>query len=101
MEVTSSSKFSLQLYELIRSRTDESTAKKAVEAVEGIVEQKAEQKLTGVASKQDIFTLKNDFKGDIAELKSDLLKEMSANNRWLVGIIFVVALMVIGLYFKH
>jgi hypothetical protein len=55
MEAVNSTKFSLELYELIRSRTDELTARKAVEAVESLVEQKTEQKLTGIAIKQDIL----------------------------------------------
>jgi hypothetical protein len=108
MEAASNINFSLQLYELIRSRTDEATAKNAVEAVEGIVEKKAEQKLSGVATKQDIYALKEgismlkeELKGNIAALKIDILKEISANNRWLVGIIFALAVMIIGLYFKH
>jgi hypothetical protein len=100
MEAASNINFSLQLYELIRSRTDEATAKNAVEAVEGIV--------SGVATKQDIYALKEgismlkeELKGNIAALKIDILKEISANNRWLVGIIFALAVMIIGLYFKH
>ena len=91
-----------------------------------MIEQKTEYKLTGVATKQDIYELKQDLsefkmaskqdiyelKQDLSELKQDinedmsalkivLLKEMSANNRWLIGIIFALAVMIIGLYFKH
>jgi len=61
METISNTKFSLQLYELIRSRTDEETAKKVVETVEGIVEQKTGEKLNGIATKQDIYMLKEDI----------------------------------------
>jgi len=70
MEAVNSTKFSLQLYELIHSRTDESTAKKAVEAVKGMLD----SKVGGVATN---------------ETKSDIIK-------WLFGFcsIFIV---IIGL----
>lgn len=105
MEAVNSTKFSLQLYELIRSRTDESTAKKAVEAVEGLVEQKTEQKLTGIAMKQDIYLLKE----DLYSLKEDLVRvetkvatkdDIISLQRWLLGTVIVLVVMVLGLYFK-
>ena len=105
MDAINTTKFSLQLYELIRSRTDEDTAKKAVEAVEGIVEQKSEQKLSGVATKQDIYLLKE----DIGRIKEDIVRvetkvatkdDIISLQRWLLGTMIVLVVMVLGLYFK-
>jgi len=98
MEAVNSTKFSLQLYELIRSRTDESTAKKAVEAVEGLVEQKTEQKLTGIAMKQDIYSLKEDLVR--VETKVATKDDIISLQRWLLGTVIVLVVMVLGLYFK-
>ncbi len=96
MEVISNTKFSLQLYELIRSRTDEETAKKVVETVEGIVEQKTGEKLNGLTTKQDIYMLKE----DIVRIETKIAtKDANINlQRWLLGTVIVLVVMVLGLY---
>ena len=85
MEAVNSTKFSLQLYELIRSRTDESTAKKAVEAVKGLLY----SKVGGVATNENLNLKVSGLETKIAETKSDIIK-------WLFGFcsIFIV---IIGL----
>ena len=82
MEASTNSTFSLQLYELVRSRTDEATAKKVVEAVEGIIETKT----------KDLVT-EQTLKAGLAEMKTDMIK-------WFFAFFAALALMVLGLYFK-
>jgi hypothetical protein len=70
------SKFSVQLYELIRSRADADTAAKAVQAVEGIIESKTTQ----LATKEDLLAT-----------KAEIIK-------WVLAVFITLVTMILGLY---
>lgn len=78
MDTSTNSSFAVQLYELIRTKTDEKTAKEAVSAVEGIIDVRVKQLPT---------------KEDLSKAKEDLIK-------WFVGLFVTLALMIIGLYIR-
>lgn len=83
MDAVTNTGFSLSLYELVRTRTDEKTAKEAVQVIEGLIE----SKLSHTASKEDILRLEN----KIAESKNDMIK-------WFFAFFITLTLMILGLY---
>ena len=89
MDTSVNSSFALQLYELIRTKADEKTAKEAVTAVEGIIDVRTKH----LPTKEDLFKIKDELKEDNRKTREDLIK-------WFVGMFITLALMIIGLYIK-
>ena len=67
-----------------------------VSELEKTIDNKFQEKENGLASKQDIHALKEDMTKlelKIVEAKTDMIK-------WYVALFVLLALMIIGLYFK-
>src|ERR1035437_21629 len=104
MEVLSATKFYLQLYELVRAHADEITAKKTVEIVEGMIEQRLDQKLRGIATENEmnILALKRRQDQDLFELKNNNLNRIIRRQKEiLIGLFIVLAFLILRLYFIH
>jgi hypothetical protein len=97
MDKLVTTKFYLQLYELIRSSADAPTAKKTVETVEGMIEQGLAQKVRENTKENDmaIRALKQKHELDLVELKNKFLR------RILIGLFIALELLILGLYFVH
>jgi hypothetical protein len=85
-----------QLYDILSQKFGKQEVQSIVQFIETRIESKVEEQTKGLATKEDIALVK----GDIANVKADLLKEMSTNTRWMIGILFALAVMIIGLYFR-
>ncbi len=79
----------IQLYEILASKLGREEAKVLVEFVESKAEKKVDEKTTIFSTKEDIAKLET----KIAESKVEIM-------RWMFGIFTVLALMIVGLYFK-
>lgn len=80
-------------YEFIK---DKAKAQEFVSKLEQTIDNKFQEKESGLASKQDIHALKEDMiklELKIAEAKTDMIK-------WYVALFVLLAIMIIGLYFK-
>ena len=102
MEVLSPTKYYLQLYELVLAHADDITAKKTVEIVEGMIEQRLDQKLRGIAAENEmnILALKRKQELDLIELKNNNLNRIiRRNQKILFGLFIVLELLILGLYF--
>jgi hypothetical protein len=80
-------------YEFIK---DKAKAQEFISKLEQTIDSKFHEKENGLASKQDIHALKEDMTKlelKIAEAKTDMIK-------WYVVLFVLLALMIIGLYFK-
>lgn len=97
MDKLVTTKFYLQLYELIRSGADAPTAKKTVEIVEGMIAQGLAQKGRESTNENDksILALKQKHELDLLELKNKFLM------RILIGLFIALELLILGLYFVH
>ena len=78
-----------QLYGLLSDKLDKETAKNLTSYIEAKVEKEVSDKVSHLASKEDIINLQV----EIAHAKVDMLK-------WTVGLFVTLALMIVGLYFK-
>lgn len=79
----------IQLHEILSSKLGREEAKVLVEYVESKADKKIDDKTTVFATKEDVARLEM----KIAESKVDIMS-------WMFGIFTVLALMIIGLYFK-
>ncbi len=81
---------SFKLYELLLPLAkEEKKARKIVESIEEIVESKFDAEKDRLSTKEDIANLR----AEIKETKVDMIK-------WCVVLFAMLALMIIGLYFK-
>jgi len=92
----------IQLYELLASKLGRTEAKGLVEFVEARVDKQLDEKTNTLASKEDIFEVKQEMqtmKTDIANVKVDLVKWMVGTGIALASV--MVALMVGMIKYLH
>jgi hypothetical protein len=78
-----------QLYQSLSKKIGSDTAEELTNFITQDVSDKLEQKVSSLASKEDLALTRK----EIAEAKVDMIK-------WFVGLFIILALMIIGLYFK-
>ena len=104
MEVLGTSKYYLQLYMLMRSHVDATTAEEAVNTLELMIDDKLNQKLRGIAKENDmyIFALKRKQEQDLFESENANLNRIFRRQRKiLIGLFITLILLIFGLYFHH
>ena len=73
----------LDLYEILRSRVGEGEAKALVEFVEQKVPLQVEGEVSGLATKTDLVSTRNDLMGEIAKLEIKIEKTKAEIIKWM------------------
>ena len=83
----------LSLYQMLKTdlKISDERAKRYIEVLEEIQELKI---------KEVSNEYRSIFKDDIYKVESNLKNEISTNTKWIIGLIFALAMMIIGLYIK-
>ncbi len=87
----------IRLYELLKNKIGEREAEAFVEILENKIEKKFEDKKSELATKEDIFTLKD----EIGKVKSDLLKTIYLTSLGQLVAIIGSVITLILLYIKR
>jgi len=101
--ILGTSKYYVQLYIMLRSYVDATTAEEAVNILELMIDDKLNQKLRGSDKENDmnIIELKRKQEQDLFELENDKLNIIiRRQRRVLIGLLIALALLTLGLYFK-
>ena len=101
--ILGTSKYYVQLYIMLRSYVDATTAEEAVNILELMIDDKLNQKLRGSDKENDmnIIELKRKKEQDLFELENDKLNIIiRRQRRVLIGLLIALALLTLGLYFK-
>jgi RNase P subunit RPR2 len=83
----------LNLYQMLKTdlNISDERAKRYIEVLEEIQESKI---------KEVSNEYRSIFKEDLYKVETNLKNEINTNTRWIIGIIFGLALMIIGMYMK-
>jgi hypothetical protein len=103
--ILGNSKYYLQLYIMLRSHVDATTAEEAVNILELMIDDKLNQKLRRSDKENDINNIidsKLKQEQDIFELENDNLNRIFHRQRKiLIGLFITLILLILGLYFHY
>lgn len=92
---------SVRLYALIRSKSDEATAKEAVTILEEVVKEKVITETQQLATKSDLFNGLTEVRKEIADFKTDIIKWMFIFWVGQVGVLSAIIFAFMKLYFRQ
>ena len=82
-----------RLYQLLVEKTDKETAETLATYIDGKINKDIENKVTSLATKEDIANLRSETKEDLSKIKVEMI-------RWYVALFVMLTLMIAGLYIK-
>ena len=82
-----------RLYQLLVEKTDKETAETLTTYIDGKINKDIENKVTSLATKEDIANLRSETKEDLSKIKVEMI-------RWYVALFVMLTLMIAGLYIK-
>ena len=83
-----------RLYQLLVEKTNKETAETLTTYIDGKINKDIENKVTSLATKEDIANLRSETKEDLSKIKVEMI-------RWHVALFVMLTLMMIaGLYIK-
>ena len=82
-----------RLYQLLVEKTDKETAETLTTYIDGKINKDIENKVTSLATKEDIANLRSETKEDLSKIKVEMI-------RWYVALFVMLTLMIAGLYLK-
>ena len=82
-----------RLYQLLVDKTDKETAETLTTYIDGKINKDIENKVTSLATKEDIANLRSETKEDLSKIKVEMI-------RWYVVLFVMLTLMIAGLYIK-
>ena len=96
-----------RLYQLLVEKTDKETAETLTTYIDGKINKDIENKITSLATKEDIANLRSETKEaianvhtEIANVRTEIAKAKTEMIRWYVTLFVMLTLMIAGLYLK-
>lgn len=83
----------IQLFNALKKKLGEKEAENLVSFLRSAVDEKLEEQIPHLATKEDLISVESTLRQEIAQSKVDMVK-------WFVAFFVTLTLLIVGLYFK-